>query len=156
MAGEKQRSAFILGFSAILQFIVLKFLQDVYILQELLPVFVLICCLVNKACPTLLPSPWTEAYQAPLSMGCPRPEYWNGLPFSPPVDLPDPEMELTSPVTPALAGGFFTTGPTGKPSLCFSRSVMSNSSQPHESQHARPPCPSPSHRVHSNSCPSSW
>ena len=38
----------------------------------------------------------------------------------------------------------------------FSHSVMSNSLQPHESQHARPPCPSPTPGVHSNSCPSSW
>ena len=38
----------------------------------------------------------------------------------------------------------------------FSRSVMSNSLRPHESQHARPPCPSPTPGVHSNSCPSSW
>ena len=35
-------------------------------------------------------------------------------------------------------------------------SVISDSFQPHELQHARPPCPSPTHRVHSNSCPSSW
>ena len=40
-------------------------------------------------------------------------------------------------------------------SVQFSRSVMSNSLQPHKSQHARPPCPSPSPIVHSNSCPSS-
>ena len=40
-------------------------------------------------------------------------------------------------------------------SVQFSRSVMSNSLWPHESQHARPPCPSPSPRVDSNSCPSS-
>ena len=40
-------------------------------------------------------------------------------------------------------------------SVHFSRSVMSNSLWPHESQHARPPCPSPTPRVHSNSCPSS-
>ena len=86
---------------------------------------VLFCCLVNKSYPTLLWSPWTVAYQAPLSMGFPRPEYWNGLPFPPPGDLPDPKMELTSPVTPELAGGFFTTEPTGKPSLCFSQSVSS-------------------------------
>ena len=38
----------------------------------------------------------------------------------------------------------------------FSRSVMSDSLRPHESQHARPPCPSPTPGVHSNSCPSSW
>ena len=41
-------------------------------------------------------------------------------------------------------------------SVQFSSSVMSDSLQPHESQHARPPCPSPTPRVYSNSCPSSW
>ena len=41
-------------------------------------------------------------------------------------------------------------------SVQFSRSVMSNSLRPHESQHARPPCPSPTPGVHSNSRPSSW
>ena len=41
-------------------------------------------------------------------------------------------------------------------SVQFSRSVVSDSLQPHESQHARPPCPSPSPGVHSDSCVSSW
>ena len=41
-------------------------------------------------------------------------------------------------------------------SVQFSRSVMSNSLRPHESQYARPPCPSPTPGVHSNSRPSSW
>src|SRR5574341_941178 len=40
-------------------------------------------------------------------------------------------------------------------SVQFSRSVVSDSLQPHEFQHARPPCPSPTPRVHPNSCPSS-
>ena len=40
-------------------------------------------------------------------------------------------------------------------SVQFSRSVLSNSLRPHESQHARPPCPSPTPEVHSNSCPAS-
>ena len=40
-------------------------------------------------------------------------------------------------------------------SVRFSRLVVSDSLRPHESQHARPPCPSPTPRVHSNSCPSS-
>ena len=43
-----------------------------------------------------------------------------------------------------------------KGSVQFSLSVVSDSLQPHESQHARPPCPSATLRVHSNSCPSSW
>ena len=41
-------------------------------------------------------------------------------------------------------------------SVQFSHSVMSNSLWPHELQHARPPCPSPTPRVHPNSCPLSW
>ena len=48
---------------------------------------------------------WAIARQSPLSMGFPRQEYWSGLPFSSPGELPDP-------VSPALAGGFFTTSTT--------------------------------------------
>ena len=42
-------------------------------------------------------------------LGFSRPEYWSGLPFPPPGDLPDPEIELRSPVSPELAGEFFNT-----------------------------------------------
>ena len=42
-------------------------------------------------------------------------EYWSELPFPTPGDIPDPESEPESPVSPALAGGFFTTEPPGKP-----------------------------------------
>ena len=45
---------------------------------------------------------WTVAHQAPLSMGVSRQEYWSGLPFPPPGDLPDPGIEPASPVHPAL------------------------------------------------------
>ena len=45
---------------------------------------------------------WTAAPQAPLSMGFPRQEYWSGLPFTPPGDLPDPGIKPTSPVSPAF------------------------------------------------------
>ena len=41
-------------------------------------------------------TPWTVAHQAPLSMGCPRQEYWSGLPFPSPGDLPNPGVEPTS------------------------------------------------------------
>ena len=58
------------------------------------------------------------AHQAPPFMEFPRQEYWSRLPFPAPGDLPDPGIELTSPVSPALAGGFFTTTPLGKPFLC--------------------------------------
>ena len=41
-------------------------------------------------------------------MGFPRQEYWSGLPVPPPEDIPDPGIEPTSPVSPELAGRFFT------------------------------------------------
>ena len=44
-----------------------------------------------------------------------RQEYWSGLPFPSPGDLPDPGMEPESPASSALAGRFFTTEPPGKP-----------------------------------------
>ena len=56
-------------------------------------------------------TPWTVACQAPLSMGFSRQEYWSGLPFPSPGDLPDLVIEL---VSPALASGFFTVEPRGK------------------------------------------
>ena len=56
--------------------------------------------------------PWTEARQALLSMEFPGQEYWSGLPFPPPRYLPDPGIEPMSLVSPALAGGFFTTSIT--------------------------------------------
>ena len=45
-------------------------------------------------------------------MGFSKQEYWSGLPCPPPGDLPDPGIEPTSPLSPALAGGFFTTSAT--------------------------------------------
>ena len=58
-------------------------------------------------------TPWIVAHQAPLSMGFSRQEYWRGLPFPSPGDLPNPGIE---PVSPMLAGRFFSTEPPGKPS----------------------------------------
>ena len=57
----------------------------------------------------------TIACQAPLSMGFPRQEYWRGLPFPSPEDLPDPGIE---PASDTLTGGFFTAEAPGKPS-CY-------------------------------------
>ena len=56
-------------------------------------------------------TPWTVACQAPLFIGFLRQEYWSGLPFPSPGDLPNPGLKLTS---PALAGRFFTPEPPGK------------------------------------------
>ena len=57
-------------------------------------------------------TPWTVAHQAPLSMGFSRQEYWSGVPFLTPGDLPDSGIEPASLVSPALAGGFFTMSAT--------------------------------------------
>ena len=53
------------------------------------------CCLVAKLCQFFV-TPWTVACQAPLSMGFPRQEYWRGLTFSSPRDLPNPGIESMS------------------------------------------------------------
>ena len=107
-----------------------------------IPFYICVCVCV---CVTMFPIqvcayvqlfsiPSTVALQSPLSMEFPRQEYWSGLLFPPPKDVPNPGME---PMYPALAGGFFTTVPAGKPIqairsvLLFSRQVISNSLQPH-------------------------
>ena len=54
---------------------------------------------------------WNVAHQAPQSMGFSRQEYWSGLPFPSPGDLPNPGNESRSPVSPALASESFTTEP---------------------------------------------
>ena len=66
----------------------------------------------------LFVTPWTEACQAPLSMGFSRQQYWSGLPCPPPGELPDPGIKPTSLKSPALADGFFITSTPGKPNLC--------------------------------------
>ena len=58
---------------------------------------------------------WTVAHQAPLSMEFSKPEYWSELPLLSPRDLPDPEIELMSPVSPALQVDSFQAEPLGKP-----------------------------------------
>ena len=68
------------------------------------------CVKSLQSCPTLCDlTLWTAARQAPLSVGIFRQEYWSGLPCPPLGDLLNPGIEAASPVSPALAGGFFTT-----------------------------------------------
>ena len=69
-------------------------------------------CMPNHA--QLFKTPQTVDCQASLSMGFSRQEYWSGLLFPSPGDLPDPEI---NPISPALAGEFFTTDPPGKPTI---------------------------------------
>ena len=75
------------------------------------------------SCVQLFAISWTVAHQAPLSMGFPRQEHWSGLPGPPPGDLPDPGLEPSSLVSPALAGGFFTAASAGKLQIFTERSV---------------------------------
>ena len=67
------------------------------------------------SCVQLFVTSRTVLHQPPLSMEFSKQEYWGGLPFSPPGDLPDPRIELEFLVSPALAGRLFTTEPPGKP-----------------------------------------
>ena len=113
----------------------------------------------------LFETPWTVAHQAPLSMEFSRQEYWNGFPFPSPEDLHNPGIK---PGSPALQADSVPSEPPGKPLIwhiiannnldgkCdstpspvastqfslvhFSCSIVSDSLQPHELQHARPPC----------------
>ena len=60
----------------------------------------------------LFATPWTVAYQAPLSMKFSRQEYWSGLPYPSPGDLPDPGIK---PMFPALQADTLPSEPPGKP-----------------------------------------
>ena len=74
----------------------------------------------------------TVAHQAPLSMTFSRQEYWSELLFPAPGDLPDPGIESKTPMSPALADGFFTTVPPGKPRYqhCFPLNIKKNFFKP--------------------------
>ena len=136
---------------------------------------------VTQSCPTLC-DPWTVTYQAPLSMGFLRQEYWSGLLFPSPGDLPNPGIEpgsstLQADALPSETWGkyvcvciyicmcvcmyvcMYITECVGVclfyecMSVQFSISVMSNSLWPHGLQHARLPCPPPTPEACSNPCP---
>ena len=66
----------------------------------------------SLSCVRLFVTPWTVAHQAPLSIGFSRQEYWSGLPFPSPGDLPDPEIE---PGSSTLQADTLPSEPPGKP-----------------------------------------
>ena len=70
------------------------------------------CEAKSLSCVQLFATPQTVTGQAPLSMGFSRQEYWNGLPFHSPGDLPDPGMD---PGSPALQAVSLPTEPPEKP-----------------------------------------
>ena len=71
-----------------------------------------------QSCLTLC-DPMDCSPQSPLSMGFSRQKYWSGLPCPAPGDLPDLGIEPSSLMSPALAGGCFTTNATCKPSMNY-------------------------------------
>ena len=128
----------------------------------------MLCVLSLFSCVRLFLTLWTVAHQAFLSMEFSRQEYWSGSPVSSSGDLSDSGIELVSPTWQECSfplshwGNPIHSEMTEKilewlkkkfsPSVQFSRSLVSDSLRPHESQHAKPPCPSPTPRVHPNSC----
>ena len=71
-------------------------------------------CVKSLSCIQLFATPWTVAHQAPLSMGFSRQEYWGGLPFPSPGDLPKPGIE---PRSHALQADALSSEPPGKPHI---------------------------------------
>ena len=87
--------------------------HKVFLISLQIPWVMLLLLLSHFSRVRLLATPWTAAYQAPLPMGFPRQEYWSGLPFLSPSNLPDPSG-VKHP-SPPSAGRFFTTELPGKP-----------------------------------------
>ena len=89
--------------------------RTVISIVECVCVLARVCTLSLSVVFDFLWPPWTVARQAPLSMEFSRQEYWSGLPFPTPGDLPDPVVEPASLMAPELASGFCSTEPPVKP-----------------------------------------
>ena len=90
-----------------------------------MPVEAIICVLVILKvkvkllrCVRFFVTPWAVAYQAPPSMGFSRQEYWSGLPFPSPGDLPNPGIK---PRSPALQADALPSEPPGKSSWTMAK-----------------------------------
>ena len=119
-------------------------------------IYICVCMCFSQFCPTLCDpmdcSPPGSSVHGILQA---RMLKWVATPFSRGSSQTMLGIEPLSLTSSALAGGFFNTSVVWEAYVSdqISRSVVSDSLQPHESQHARPPCPSPTPRVHSDSCP---
>ena len=92
--------------------IVSFFVMLVAVNAQYLASLIYCCCWLLAVVYDSFATPWMVVRQAPLSMRFPRQEYWNGLPFPSPGDLPHRELDLVSPASPILAGGLFYHCPT--------------------------------------------
>ena len=95
-----------------------SFQGDVEALEDLRTISLVCVCTVTQLCPTL----WDHTDWSPPGSslhGIVPARTLEGLPFPPLGDPPDPGIEPTSPGSPVLAGGFFTTKPLGKPSSVY-------------------------------------
>ena len=72
------------------------------------------CVFIHFSCVRLFATPWTVTHQAPPSMGFSKQEYWSGLPFPSPGDLPHPGIE---PRSPSFQADALTSEPPGKPNI---------------------------------------
>ena len=91
------------------------------------PIDALLVCICSHV--LFFATPWTITYQSPLSMGFSKKEYCSGLPFPSPGDIPDPRMEPTSPVSPAL------------PAAAANSLQLCPTLQPQRQKPTRLPCP---------------
>ena len=82
------------------------------------------CELIHSFMFNSFATPQTVAHQAPLSMEFARQEYCSEFPFPPPEDLPDPEIQLTSPVSPVLVGKLFYHWATWEALVTYGRSLI--------------------------------
>ena len=88
--------------------------------------FCMCVCVCKLSNVQLFVTPWMVACQDPLSMGFFKQEYWNGLPFTPPGDLPYPRI--------CIAGGYFTTEPQGRHSISNGK-LVKNKEQCYHTTH---------------------
>ena len=84
------------------------------------------CAKSLQSCPTLCDPMDYTALQGPLSMGFSRREYWSGFLHPPPGDLPDPGIKPEYLMSPALAGGVFTTSTTQEVQKTLNRNQLEN------------------------------
>ena len=85
------------------------------LLQQNFSTYIKCACVHALSCTQIFATPWTVAQESPQSMGFSRQEYWNGLLFPTPGDLPNPGTEPVSPASPALQADSLLLSHWGSP-----------------------------------------